>query len=150
MVNTFMDLDAGAIKALHNNSHGRPPIYPIRPIVRTGSTNPIDGQECITGLDNQPSGCVLFVSFGSGGTLSHNQILELAMGLAMSGHRFIWVVRCPNNDSADAGCLTDNGHVDPHIFLPKGFKGGQRSKASGVNLGATDPSPWTWLNWWIP
>ena len=43
------------------------------------------------------------------------------MGLAMSGHRFIWVVRCPNNDSADAGYLTDNGHVDPHVFLPKGF-----------------------------
>ena len=48
-------------------------------------------------------------------------ILELAMGLAMSGRRFIWVVRCPNNDSADAGYLTDNGHVDPHVFLPKGF-----------------------------
>ena len=60
MVNTFMDLEAGAIKALHDNSHGRPPIYPIGPIVRTGSTNPIDGQKCITCLDNQPSGSVLY------------------------------------------------------------------------------------------
>ncbi|KAM4081744.1 hypothetical protein ACJW30_11G115200 [Castanea mollissima] len=71
MVNTFMDLEARAIKALHDHSHGRPPIYPIGPIVRTGSTNPIDGHECITWLDNQPSGSVLSVSFGSGGTLSH-------------------------------------------------------------------------------
>ena len=62
---------------------------------------------------------LLFVSFGSGGTLSHDQILELAMGLAMSGHRFIWVVRYPNNDSADAGYLTENGHVDPHVFFTK-------------------------------
>lgn len=139
MVNTFMGLEARAIKALHDHSHGRPPIYPIGPIVRTGSTNPIDGHECKTWLDNQPSGSVLFVSFGSGGTLSHDQILELAMGLAMSGHRFILVVRYPNNDSADAGYLTDNGHVDPHVFLPKGFMEMEGTKEQGLVVSTWAP-----------
>ena len=142
MVNTFMELEAGAIKALHQESHdGTPPIYPIGPIVRMGSStsnNSIDGSEsCLRWLDNQPIGSVLFVSFGSGGTLSHDQLLELAMGLAMSAQRFLWVVRFPNNDSADAGYLCDNGHVDPLDILPGGFV--ELTKEQGLVVSAWAP-----------
>ncbi|KAK3184584.1 hypothetical protein Dsin_031870 [Dipteronia sinensis] len=38
----------------------------------------------------------------SGGTLSHDQLIELAFGLEMSQQRFIWVVRSPNDESANA------------------------------------------------
>ncbi|KAJ6288501.1 hypothetical protein OIU76_024478 [Salix suchowensis] len=49
----------------------------------------------------QPIESVIYVSFGSGGTLSAKQTTELACGLESSGQRFIWVVRPPiENDSA--------------------------------------------------
>nr|GMD09754.1 hydroquinone glucosyltransferase-like [Ipomoea batatas] len=37
--------------------------------------------------NEQPERSVLFVSFGSGGTLSHQELIELALGLEMSGQR---------------------------------------------------------------
>jgi hydroquinone glucosyltransferase len=36
------------------------------------------------------------VSFGSGGTLSQNQLNELALGLELSGQKFLWVLRAPS------------------------------------------------------
>ncbi|KAG5543572.1 hypothetical protein RHGRI_016346 [Rhododendron griersonianum] len=56
-----------------------------------------DRSGCLSWLDNQPPGYVLFISFGSGGTLSYDQLNELALGLEMSEQRFIWVVRSPSD-----------------------------------------------------
>ena len=82
-------------------------------------------------MDNQPHGSVLFVCFGSGGTLSYEQTHELALGLELSGQKFIWVVRTPNNESADATYLSDQtlGN-NPLAFLPKGFV--ERTKEQGL------------------
>ena len=71
-------------------------------------------------LDNQPPSSVLFVSFGSGGTLSHDQLNELAFGLEMSGHKFLWVVRAPNKFSSSS-YFSGLKKEDPVEYLPSGF-----------------------------
>ncbi|THF97763.1 hydroquinone glucosyltransferase-like [Camellia sinensis] len=120
ILNSFMDLEPGPIKALQGDEPGIPPVYPIGPIVRAGSSNPLERSECLQWLDIQPRGSVLFVSFGSGGTLSNDQLNELALGLEVSGHRFLWVVKGPN-DSANATYFSVQSQDDPFGFLPNGF-----------------------------
>ncbi|GAV64450.1 UDPGT domain-containing protein, partial [Cephalotus follicularis] len=73
-------------------------------------------------LDKQPSESVLYVSFGSGGTLSHEQTIELAWGLELSKQRFIWVARQPTKTTGD-GCFftVGNGGDDLSNYLPEGF-----------------------------
>ncbi|KAK4551227.1 hypothetical protein RGQ29_032453 [Quercus rubra] len=132
IVNTFMELEGSAIKALLEDEAKNLPLFPVGPI-QSGSSNQVDKSEsdCLRWLDNQPHGSVLFVCFGSGGTLSYEQTNELALGLELSGQKFIWVVRTPNNESADATYLSDQtlGN-NPLAFLPKGFV--ERTKEQGL------------------
>ncbi|KAF2297935.1 hypothetical protein GH714_005664 [Hevea brasiliensis] len=131
LVNSFIDLEAGAFKALMEDKTGTPPIYPVGPLTRTDSTSEVAGEfECLRWLDKQPNGSVLFVSFGSGGTLSHDQLIELALGLEMSGQRFLWVVKSPDDTSANATYFGVEKATDPFDFLPKGFL--DRTKGLGM------------------
>lgn len=129
MVNSFKDLEEGAIKALQEESD-IPPVYPVGPLIQIDSSSAADGSECLRWLDNQPRGSVLFISFGSGGTLSSDQINELALGLEMSEQRFLWVVRSPNNEAANANFFNAESQKDPFDFLPKGFL--ERTKGNGL------------------
>ncbi|GAB4844573.1 hypothetical protein Ancab_037971 [Ancistrocladus abbreviatus] len=95
LLNCFMELEPGANQALHDHDSSRPPVYRIGPIIQSGLINQADGSNCWRWLDNQPSGSVLYVSLGSGGTLSHNQFRELDLGLEMSQQRFLWIARKP-------------------------------------------------------
>uniref|UniRef100_A0A7N2LFJ4 Uncharacterized protein n=1 Tax=Quercus lobata TaxID=97700 RepID=A0A7N2LFJ4_QUELO len=117
IVNTFMELEGSAIKALLDEEAKNLPLYPIGPI-QGGSSNQVDksDSDCLRWLENQPLGSVLFVCFGSGGTLSYDQTNELALGLELSGQKFLWVVRTPNNESADAAYLSDQT-LDTTPFL---------------------------------
>lgn len=129
MVNSFKDLEEGAIKALQDL--GSPPIYPVGPLVQMDhSSTAADDLDCLRWLDDQPRGSVLFVSFGSGGTLSSDQITELALGLEMSEQRFLWVVRSPDDESADASFFSIQTKKDPTEFLPQGFI--ERTKGQGL------------------
>ncbi|KAK4593880.1 hypothetical protein RGQ29_017813 [Quercus rubra] len=132
MVNSFMELEPGAIKSLQVEEPGKPRIYPVGPLVNMGSPRKVDGSgsECLTWLDGQPHGSVLFVSFGSGGTLSYDQINELALGLEMSEQRFLWVVRSPNDKVANANYFSVQSQKDPFDFLPKGYL--ERTKGRGL------------------
>ncbi|KAL5571658.1 hypothetical protein UlMin_021255 [Ulmus minor] len=123
MLNSFLEFEEGAIQALlKEEPAGKPAVYPVGPLIRIGMTNPVEEScECLNWLDNQPSKSVLFVSFGSGGTLSCDQIKELAFGLELSGQRFLWVVRSPNNEKSNASYLSVESFEDPFPFLPKGF-----------------------------
>ena len=89
-INTFMELDGNAITALEVETKNLP-LYTIGPIIQSGSSNPVEGSDCLRWLNNQPSGSVLFVCFGSGGTLSYDQMNELAFGLELSKQKFLWV-----------------------------------------------------------
>ncbi|KAL2319944.1 hypothetical protein Fmac_028913 [Flemingia macrophylla] len=101
--------------------------FPLGPIVQTESRSPGNESQCIAWLEKQPQKSVLFISFGSGGTLSHDQLSEIAFGLEISGHRFLWVIRVPNNVSSSAyfGGQKD----DPLEYLPCGFL--ERVKGQG-------------------
>ncbi|GMN31668.1 hypothetical protein TIFTF001_003359 [Ficus carica] len=53
ILNTFVDLEPGALKALKEGFYNNPPVYPIGPVVQTGSSG---FDECLGWLDKQPQG----------------------------------------------------------------------------------------------
>ncbi|RYR74780.1 hypothetical protein HN51_021296 [Arachis hypogaea] len=128
IVNTFNDLEPEAMRALHNGSSSRS-VYAIGPIVAQPNQNQDEKiDECVAWLNHQPSKSVLYICFGSGGTLSQEQVNEIAFGLELSGHKFLWVVRVPNK-------IPNSGYVigqkeDPIQYLPPGFV--ERTKEQGL------------------
>ncbi|KAL7167674.1 hypothetical protein ACSBR2_038186 [Camellia fascicularis] len=133
IINSFIDLEPGAFKVLMEDGSGKPPFYPIGPLLQTGPTTD-DGTLCLTWLDEQPRSSVLFVSFGSSGTISQEQLTELALGLEMSEQKFIWVVRIPAKNAANGVYYNaqSNKEEDPFDFLPNGFM--ERTRARGLGL----------------
>ncbi|XAR63239.1 Hydroquinone glucosyltransferase [Bertholletia excelsa] len=130
LLNSFLDLEEGAIKALQVEEPDKPAIYTVGPLIQTRLDDGSDRVECLRWLDDQPSGSVIFVAFGSGGTLSQDQLNELAFGLDMSGQRFLWVVKGPNNKSSNDAYFGVESPNDPLSFLPKGFL--ERTKGQGL------------------
>ncbi|QCE04791.1 hydroquinone glucosyltransferase [Vigna unguiculata] len=130
-INSFLELETGPIRAFTDEERGYPPLYPVGPIIQTGTAtaDSTTGLECLTWLDKQQDGSVLYVCFGSGGTLSQEQMNELAHGLELSKHKFLWVVRAPS-DEANAGYLGGEKDADPLEFLPSGFL--ERTKEQGM------------------
>ncbi|KAH7844360.1 hypothetical protein Vadar_027168 [Vaccinium darrowii] len=132
IINSFKELEGGAIKALQEEEPRKPLVYPIGPLVQMGGAE--DGSDCLRWLDDQPRGSVLLVSFGSIGTHSFDQLTELALGLEMSEHRFLWIVRSPNGKDAIIGVDDRN---NPFAFLPNGFL--DRTKGFGLVLPSWGP-----------
>ncbi|XXG82176.1 hypothetical protein AAC387_Pa10g0175 [Persea americana] len=133
ILNSFVDMEPGAIKALEEINS--PPVHPVGPLIRAGSTG--EESECLRWLDEQPIGSVLFVSFGSGGTLSWEQMKELALGLELSEQRFLWVVRSPHEKAANGSYFTVQSSKDPIQFLPTGFL--SRTKNVGLVVSSWAP-----------
>ncbi|XP_006346992.1 anthocyanidin 3-O-glucosyltransferase 5-like [Solanum tuberosum] len=127
LINTWEDLEGETIKAIRSNEKLQSvlkvplPIYPIGPLRRT--TEIIERDEVIQWLDKQNYESILFVSFGSGGALSSQQMIELAWGLELSQQKFVWVVRPPSDGDADRAYLNSNGSHTHGTFeyLPEGF-----------------------------
>ncbi|KAM7275580.1 hypothetical protein ACFE04_017446 [Oxalis oulophora] len=126
--NSFTDLEPATIKALQMVEPGKPPVYPLGPLINMDrSADKIDGSCSLEWLDYQPHGSVLFVSFGS--MVSHTlaQTTELALGLELSAHSFLWVVRRPNDVEADD---TQN---EP-FWVVKGLMEGEEGKKVGYKM----------------
>ncbi|KAF0928526.1 hypothetical protein E2562_004148 [Oryza meyeriana var. granulata] len=98
LCNTFAELEPSIF-----SGESLATILPIGPL-RTGQryTSPeavvghfwqTNNDTCLTFLDEQPPGSVVYVSFGSLTVMSPEQLQELALGLEASGHPFLWVVR---------------------------------------------------------
>ncbi|XP_059456436.1 anthocyanidin 3-O-glucosyltransferase 5-like [Corylus avellana] len=126
LLNTWADLQPTSLAALRDEDLlGRvikSPVYPVGPLTRavSASNDPL----MFDWLAMQPSESVIYVSFGSGGTLSHEQMTEMAWGLELSQQKFIWVVRQPSIGAADAAFFTAGnalGDDDPLKYLPDGF-----------------------------
>nr|GEX58882.1 anthocyanidin 3-O-glucosyltransferase 5-like [Tanacetum cinerariifolium] len=136
LVNTWRDMDHASLDALKYNEDLRSvvkvPVYDIGPLTRDADPTGSDGNKVIEWLDMQPCDSVLFVSFGSGGTLSAEQITELAWGLELSQQRFVWVVRPPVGSTTDAAYFTAGADQDRLVpdFLPEGFL--SRTKKFGL------------------
>ncbi|KAF6140924.1 hypothetical protein GIB67_042337 [Kingdonia uniflora] len=138
LVNTFMAAEPGPLSALKKREPGRPPVYPIGPLIQNRSTpDEVDGTGCLEWLDSQPGRSVLFVAFGSGGTLTNDQITELAFGLELSKQRFLWVIKSPNEKAANATYHTVQSFEDPLGFLPNGFL--DRTKDLGLVIPSWAP-----------
>ncbi|KAJ4714468.1 Glycosyltransferase, partial [Melia azedarach] len=125
LVNTWEDLESATLEALADTNTLRPivkaPIYPIGPLTRPVA-QPVLGNEILDWLDMQPTDSVIYVSFGSGGTLSAKQMVELAWGLELSQQKFIWVVRPPVEDDVSGSFFNlENGSADKFDYLPNGF-----------------------------
>lgn len=70
-----------------------------------------ENRACLEWIDGKRHNSVLFASFGSLAKLAHEQLVELAWGLANSGYEFLWVIR------SDQQGLVDGGAVLPPEFL---------------------------------
>lgn len=131
LVNSFDALEPDAARVLGLPEPGRPPVYNIGPIIRTDAAGHAPRAACLDWLDRQPAKSVVFVSFGSGGSLPTEQMQELALGLELSGQRFLWVVRSPSDEGAvNANYYDAESKKDPLAYLPAGFM--ERSKDAGL------------------
>ncbi|CAN6195613.1 unnamed protein product [Urochloa humidicola] len=141
IVNTFDALELETLEAFKELSDRgvHPPAYAVGPIIRSSvSSSDVAAREhrCMTWLDGQPDGSVLYVCFGSGGTLSAVQTAELAAGLEASGQRFLWIARVPNDTDKSASYFGGKGDdhgaddADKLGYLPEGFV--ERTKAMGL------------------
>ncbi|XP_066325516.1 hydroquinone glucosyltransferase-like [Miscanthus floridulus] len=144
LVNSFYEMDPATVEDFKKAAEqGRfPPAYPVGPFVRSSSDEGGASSPCIEWLDRQPTGSVVYVSFGSAGTLSVKQTAELAAGLKDSGHRFLWIVRMPSLDgehSDDMGRKSRGGgdENDPLAWLPVGFL--ERTRGRGLAVASWAP-----------
>ena len=137
IVNTFESLEYKAIRAVSDGlclpeDTPTPPIYCIGPLIishnqRGGASNGVP--DCLTWLDSQPSGSVVFLCFGSLGLFTKEQLGEIAVGLERSGQRFLWVVRNPPSHN-ESVAITVQPNPDLESLLPDGFLG--RTKDRGL------------------
>ncbi|CAJ1948892.1 unnamed protein product [Sphenostylis stenocarpa] len=106
IVNSFLALETGPLRALRDEGRAYPPAYAVGPLVKTGTDS------------------------------AQEQINELACGLELSNHKFLWVVRAPNN-ADNSVYLSEQKWVDPVQFLPSGFL--ERTKEQGVFIPSWAP-----------
>ncbi|XP_030537372.1 UDP-glucose iridoid glucosyltransferase-like [Rhodamnia argentea] len=113
IVNTIQFLEEETLPKIREYFHA--PIFAIGPFHKLAPSSSSSLLEedtgCISWLDKQASRSVLYVSFGSVASMNEEQLLETAMGLAMSERPFLWVVR-----PSSVGC------TEWVELLPKGFQ----------------------------
>uniref|UniRef100_J3L301 Glycosyltransferase n=1 Tax=Oryza brachyantha TaxID=4533 RepID=J3L301_ORYBR len=125
-VNTFDELEHEAIAGLCKHI----PLVLVGPLidpddgnVEGSSTADVDVDDgCTAWLDAQPRRSVVFVAFGSLVDIGHDEVVEIAEGLASTGRPFLWVLRDGNRallpeDALDgvlqAAACGDRGKVVP-------------------------------------
>ncbi|CAK7347680.1 unnamed protein product [Dovyalis caffra] len=134
-LNSWEDLEPANFKAITEGPFFKqihtPPVHPVGPLIKQEEPLTASDADCLAWLDKQPPQSVLYVSLGSGGTLTVEQITELAWGLELSHQRFLLVARMPTNSSASAAFFNVGSDVnDPKAYLPKGFF--ERTSERGV------------------
>ncbi|KAL1150558.1 hypothetical protein V6Z11_A10G269600 [Gossypium hirsutum] len=117
ILNTFEELEGATLSQMRTKC---PKIYTIGPLhehlkARLADTNQTmsdrssnsfreDDRSCISWLDKQPKGSVVYVSFGSIAVLPREKLMEFWFGLVHSGKRFLWVLRPENVPRNDGEC----------------------------------------------
>ncbi|KAJ8762174.1 hypothetical protein K2173_007328 [Erythroxylum novogranatense] len=134
-MNTWDDLEPICIKAIKENAFYKqiptPQVFPVGPLIKQDEPLSDRDVEILSWLDKQPPESVLFISLGSGGTLTMEQLSELAWGLELSQQRFVFVVRNPTQSSASASFFNVGSDVnDPKAYLPEGFS--ERTRERGL------------------
>ncbi|GAB2228393.1 hypothetical protein Droror1_Dr00010231 [Drosera rotundifolia] len=98
LINTFAELESYALGSFLGD--GTPPVYTIGPILDLqgkahGSLNSDRHDRIMGWLNRQPESSVVFLCFGSLGSMGMLQMMEVAIGLHLSGASFLWAVRKP-------------------------------------------------------
>ncbi|OAY84930.1 UDP-glycosyltransferase [Ananas comosus] len=99
VVNTFDAIEREALAALNAGkvAPGLPPAIAVGPLLPPPLTLRLrEGPRAsppLSWLDSQPPRSVVYVGFGSRTAMSSAQMRELAIGLEMSGCKFLWVVK---------------------------------------------------------
>ncbi|KAL2348477.1 hypothetical protein Fmac_002477 [Flemingia macrophylla] len=121
LMNTWRDLEPVATRAVREHGSLGQFVYPVGPLVRTVEKKA--EHAVLRWLDRQPRESVIYVSFGSGGTMSEGQMREVALGLELSQQRFVWVVRPPNDGASGWFFEVASGDGDDVALsgLPEGF-----------------------------
>ncbi|KAF8378799.1 hypothetical protein HHK36_030148 [Tetracentron sinense] len=88
LCNSFYELEPSVFTLVPNLK----PVGPLLASSRFAHLWPEDST-CLSWLDQQPSQSVIYIAFGSLTILDKNQFDELALGLQLSGERFLWVIR---------------------------------------------------------
>ncbi|KAL3755684.1 hypothetical protein ACJRO7_002695 [Eucalyptus globulus] len=134
IVNTFEKLEQRAIRAIMDGQcvpdGPTPPLYCIGPLISSRGGDDGGSPDCLTWLDSQPRGSVVFLCFGSLGVFSVEQLQEIATGLERSGQRFLWVVRNPSEDKNQKASMFAMPAPDLDSLLPEGFL--ERTKERGL------------------
>lgn len=99
LVNTYESIEHEALAALNEGRVliGLPSAIAIGPLPPCK----FETSQQLAWLDNQPTGSVFYISFGSRTAMSREQIRELGEGLVRSGCRFLWVVKDKKVDMED-------------------------------------------------
>ncbi|GLU19938.1 hypothetical protein SLE2022_361580 [Rubroshorea leprosula] len=126
LLNSWEGIESSTIEALRNakllGQAIKGTVYPVGPLVRQVIRSDISTHPVIDWLDGQPVESVIYVSFGSGGTMSAKQMTELAWGLELSRQRFVWVIRPPSDSDKSGTYFTIGQGSDFHLdYLPDGF-----------------------------
>ncbi|CAN6457379.1 unnamed protein product [Victoria cruziana] len=130
IINTFQELECRTMEALLQgkcSSNGlTPQVRAVGPLLALDSGVDASDHDCIKWLDRQPHSSVVFLCFGSMGVLPAEQVREMALGLELSGHRFLWSVRSRRGEGHRfMPCDADLDEV-----LPAGFV--ERTKEKGL------------------
>ncbi|KAF8378801.1 hypothetical protein HHK36_030150 [Tetracentron sinense] len=88
LCNSFYELEPSVLTLVPNLK----PLGPLLGSSRFAHLWPQDST-CLSWLDQQPPRSVIYIAFGSLTILDKRQFDELALGLELSGHRFLWVIR---------------------------------------------------------
>ncbi|VAH86467.1 unnamed protein product [Triticum turgidum subsp. durum] len=127
LLNTFESLESRAVQSLKGPlcvpERILPPIYCVGPLVGKGAKDEdkAERNECLEWLDAQPDRSVVFLCLGSKGTLSAEQLKEIAVGLDRSGQRFLWSVRMPAGSNNPEKYLEVCPEPELDALLPQGF-----------------------------
>ncbi|KAL3624650.1 hypothetical protein CASFOL_031318 [Castilleja foliolosa] len=111
IVNTCVELETHALTSFLQDPT-IPPVYPVGPILNRGPSSEVLGW-----LHDQPPCSVVFVCFGSQGSLDEDQVRQLATGIERSGKRFLWALR--RQAQSRVGFPIDYTSYDD--VLPEGF-----------------------------
>lgn len=92
LCNTFEELESPFL-GLIENAIPIGPLLPANKFKRQPSSIWAEDLHCMDWLDRQPTSSVIYVSLGSTTVLNQCQLGELALGLELTGRRFLLVCR---------------------------------------------------------
>ncbi|GAB2232932.1 hypothetical protein Droror1_Dr00012001 [Drosera rotundifolia] len=122
IINTFAEIEEYPLKSVTDYGWSVYTFGPILDLSGQAHGKQIDEEKqdrIMSWLDAQPESSVVFLCFGSVGSMRPPQMKEVALGLLQSGARFLWAVRKPPAEGKKTP--TDYSEDELHEILPAEF-----------------------------